>query len=61
MAPKEYGRRPLIVVGKTNTSYGKQLLKRYGGDPHVRFVGGSTQGWFCSQQSEGDKAGVFLG
>ena len=40
MASKEYGRRPLIVVGKTNTSYGKQLLKRYGGDPHVRFVGG---------------------
>lgn len=40
MASKEYGRRPLIVVGKTNTSYGKQLLKRYGGDPHVRFVVG---------------------
>ena len=39
-ASKEYGRRPLIIVGKTNTPYGKQLVKQYGGDPHIRFVGG---------------------
>lgn len=39
-ASKEYGRRPLIIVGKTNTPYGKQLVKKYGSDPHIRFVGG---------------------
>lgn len=39
-ASKEYGRRPLIIVGKTNTPYGKQLVKQYGDDPHIRFVGG---------------------
>ncbi len=37
---KEYGRRPLIIVGKTNTPYGKLLVKKYGDDPHVKFVGG---------------------
>lgn len=39
-ASKEYGRRPLIIVGKTNTPYCKQLVKQYGDDPHIRFVGG---------------------
>lgn len=39
-ASKEYGRRPLIIVGKTNTPYGKILVRKYGGDPHIRFVGG---------------------
>lgn len=39
-ASKEYGRRPLIIVGKTNTPYGRQLVKKYGNDPHIRFVGG---------------------
>lgn len=37
---KEYGRRPLVIVGKTNTPYGKKIVKQYGEDPHIRFVGG---------------------
>lgn len=37
---KEYGKRPLIIVGKTNTPYGKQLTKKYGNDPNIRFIGG---------------------
>lgn len=37
---KEYGKRPLIIVGKTNTPYGKQLIKKYGNDPNIRFIGG---------------------
>lgn len=37
---KEYGRRPLVIVGKTNTPYGKRLVKKYGDNPHIRFVGG---------------------
>lgn len=39
-ASRQYGVRPLIIVGKTNTPYGKQLLKKYGSDQHIRFVGG---------------------
>lgn len=39
-ASKEYGRRPLIIVGKTNTPYGKKLVKKHGNDPNIRFVGG---------------------
>ena len=37
---KENGRRPLIVVGKTNTPHGKELVARYGNEKSVRFVGG---------------------
>jgi len=37
---KEYGKRPLIVVGKTNTPHGKELVAKYGNDKNVRFVGG---------------------
>lgn len=37
---KENGRRPLIIVGKTNTPHGKELVKRYGNEKNVRFVGG---------------------
>lgn len=37
---KEYGKRPLIIVGKTNTPYGKQLTKKYGNDLNIRFIGG---------------------
>lgn len=37
---KEYGKRPLIIVGKTNTPYGKQLTKKYENDPNIRFIGG---------------------
>lgn len=39
-ASKEYGQRPLIIVGKTNTPYGKKLVKQYGNDSNIRFVGG---------------------
>ncbi|MFR4737328.1 DUF1972 domain-containing protein [Phocaeicola coprocola] len=37
---KENGRRPLIIVGKTNTPHGKELVKKYGNEKNVRFVGG---------------------
>ena len=37
---KENGRRPLIVVGKTNTPHGKELVAKYGNEKSVRFVGG---------------------
>ena len=37
---KENGRRPLIIVGKTNTPHGKELVERYGKEKNVRFVGG---------------------
>ena len=37
---KDNGRRPLIVVGKTNTPHGKELVEKYGNEKNVRFVGG---------------------
>lgn len=37
---KENGHRPLIVVGKTNTPHGKELVTKYGNEKSVRFVGG---------------------
>ena len=37
---KENGRRPLIVVGKTNTPHGKELVAKYGSEKSIRFVGG---------------------
>lgn len=37
---EENGRRPLIVVGKTNTPHGKELVEKYGNEKNVRFVGG---------------------
>ena len=37
---KENGRRPLIVVGKTNTPHGKELVEKYGNERSVEFVGG---------------------
>lgn len=37
---KENGRRPLIIVGKTNTPHGKELVKKYENEKNVRFVGG---------------------
>ena len=36
----ENGKRPLIVVGKTNTPHGKELLTKYGKEKGVKFVGG---------------------
>ena len=40
LASNQYGTRPLVVVGKTNTPYGKYLVERYGRDRNIRFVGG---------------------
>lgn len=40
IASDEYGKRPLIIVGKTNTPYGKYLTKHCARYKHVRFVGG---------------------
>lgn len=37
---KENGKRPLIIVGKTNTPHGKELVKKYGQEKCVRFLGG---------------------
>ncbi len=37
---KENGRRPLVVVGKTGTPHGKELVKKYGQEKGVRFTGG---------------------
>lgn len=37
---KENGRRPLIVVGKTNAPHGKELVEKYGNERNVEFVGG---------------------
>lgn len=40
LASGQYGKRPLVIVGKTNTPYGKHLVERYGDDRNIRFVGG---------------------
>lgn len=37
---QENGKHPLIIVGKTNTPHGKELVKKYGKEPNVRFMGG---------------------
>lgn len=37
---KENGKRPLIIVGKTNTPHGKELIAKYGNEKSIRFVGG---------------------
>lgn len=36
---KEYDKKPLVIVGKTTTKLGQQLLKRYGKDPAIKFAG----------------------
>jgi glycosyltransferase involved in cell wall biosynthesis len=40
IASELYGKMPLVVVGKTNTPYGKYLVEHYKQYEHVRFVGG---------------------
>lgn len=40
LASKEKGKRPLIIVGKTNTPHGKELVTKYGNEKSIRFVGG---------------------
>ena len=37
---KGNGNKPLIVVGKTNTPHGEELVTKYGNEPNVKFVGG---------------------
>ncbi len=37
---EEYGRRPLVIVGKTNTPLGKQLALKYRDDKYIRLMGG---------------------
>ncbi len=37
---KENGKRPLLIVGKTNTPHGKELVIKYRNEKSVRFVGG---------------------
>lgn len=32
--------KPLVLVGKTNTPFAKELIKKYGGEKNVRFLGG---------------------
>lgn len=39
LASGQYGKRPLVIVGKTNTPYGKHLVERYGDNRNIRFVG----------------------
>lgn len=31
---------PLVITGKTNTSFGKYLVERYANNPQIRFIGG---------------------
>lgn len=40
LASKENGKRPLIIVGKTNTPHGKELVAKYGQEKSILFVGG---------------------
>ena len=40
IASEQYGKMPLLIVGKTNTPYGKYLVKHYEKYEYVRFVGG---------------------
>ncbi|MDD5997049.1 MAG: DUF1972 domain-containing protein [Bacteroidales bacterium] len=40
LASKENGKRPLIIVGKTNTPHGKELVSKYRKESNVRFMGG---------------------
>lgn len=40
LASKENGKRPLIVIGKTNTPHGKELVTKYGNEDGIRFMGG---------------------
>ena len=40
LASSQNGKRPLIIVGKTNTPHGKELIAKYGNEQFVRFMGG---------------------
>ncbi|MCQ2198796.1 MAG: DUF1972 domain-containing protein [Paludibacteraceae bacterium] len=40
LSSNENGRRPLIIVGKTNTSFAKKLISKYAKEKSVKFLGG---------------------
>lgn len=40
LASKENGKRPLIIIGKTNTPHGQALVSKYAKEENVRFLGG---------------------
>jgi len=40
VASEKFGKMPLVIVGKTNTPYGKQLVEKYSKNEYIRFVGG---------------------
>lgn len=40
LSSNENGVKPLIIIGKTDTSYGKSLVKKYIRQESVRFLGG---------------------
>ena len=40
LGSNERGKRPLIIVGNTNTPHGKELVVKYGKEKSVKFVGG---------------------
>lgn len=40
LASNEKGKKPLIIVGKTNTPHGKELVAKYGSEKSLKFVGG---------------------
>ena len=40
LVSQENGKRPLIIVGKTNTPHGKELVAKYGNEKSIKFVGG---------------------
>ena len=40
LASKENGVKPLIIIGKTNTSHGKELVAKYCHEKYVKFIGG---------------------
>ena len=40
LASKENGCKPLVIIGKTNTPHGKELVAQYGREKSIRFMGG---------------------
>lgn len=40
LASNENGKKPLVIVGKTNTPYAKELVEKYGDKDSIRFMGG---------------------
>ena len=64
LASQENGRKPLIIVGKTNTPHGKYLVQKYGEEQGIRFVGGiydfkklNTVRYFSSAYFHGHSVG----